>query len=414
MMAQRYDLVHQRMVRHEIFRGRNGANPDKAHQQYTLMPIESLLGKQNCEHLPVLVLGILVQIEEGKYYLEDPSGRVMVSFSNAIAVDSFYVTENSILLVEARFQDEILYIDRVGPPFLEHRKKSLQVLRQQVRHHHFLPGDGSVDGQKSFVILSDVHLDQSRVLTLLEGLFDSYSSCTEKSDLPVFCFMGNFTSNSQTALYQGFEELATLVAKFPFLSQNAHFIFIPGPTDTQGLILPQPSISKEIVGLQRLMHSCQIDHVHWASNPCRIRHNGKEIVLFRYDVLSWMMQNQVRMPEVDESSGRVPQSKMMKTIIDQGHLVSVARAPIYWNYDHALRLYPLPDALILGGSSDVEDYEEIYEDCQAIQPGSFSKDGTYAIFSIFSDDDDDIDMVDGDQEVSRRPVEFCRVQETES
>ena len=420
-MAQRYALVHQRMLRHDVFRKKTATyqsiESDRGAQHHSITPIESLLGKSNSDQVLVLVLGILVQVEESKFYLEDTTGRVQVSFVNATTVDSCYVTENAILLVEATFHDEILYVDRVGPPFLEQREKSLQILQQQVRHPHFLPISSNPGDDASFVVLSDVHLDQPRVLTMLESLFRSYDTLNNPVDLPVFCLMGNFSSGSRAQLHQGWEELAILLANFPFLAQHGHFVFIPGPNDTRSCILPQPPLVQETIGLQRTMQSYQIENVHWGSNPCRIRQNGKEIVLFRHDTLSWTLQNQIRLHQTDDSDERTPHSRLVKTILHQGHLMPVANAPIYWNYDHALRLYPLPDALIMGGSASGEEYE-IYEDCDAIHPGSFSKDGTYSIYSPAYEpyeggdgDDDDMSVDSADKPKSR--VQVCQVDESE-
>lgn len=65
-------------------------------------------------------------------------------------------------------------------------------------------------------------------------------------------------------------------------------------------------------------------------------------------------------------------------MLDQGHLCpGTSNVPIYWNYDHALRLYPLPDTLILGGSN-CQEFHEIYHDVDIIHPGTFGKNGTYA------------------------------------
>lgn len=392
MMAQRFALVHQRVLRHESFRQKNTSFPSgQANDtvlQRTLTPIESLLGKQDSKLVPVLVLGILTQIEEGKFYLEDPTGQVQVSFSNATAAEEFYITENSILLVEATFQDEILHVDCVFPPSLEQRDKSVQILQQQVGNSSFLPNSGVCDG--SFVVLSDVHLDQPRVLELLEVLFKSYepiNGTDTLTDLPVFCFMGNFASSSHASIQQGFEDLAMLISKFETLAEKASFVFIPGPNDSNCSILPQAPLLQEMAGLSKTM--IKIAHVQWGSNPCRLRRNGKEIVLFRYDVLAWMLQNQVRLPQGDEMNDKTPHSRMVRTILDQGHLLPVARVPIYWNYDHALRLYPLPDALVMGGSTHSDDHKELYEryeNCDSIHPGSFSKNGTYVIYSPAGDE----------------------------
>lgn len=62
----------------------------------------------------------------------------------------------------------------------------------------------------------------------------------------------------------------------------------------------------------------------------------------------------------------------VQTILDQGHLcpLPLISCPIYWQYDHALRLYPLPDAVILG--DEVNAFYENYCGCDVINPGSFS------------------------------------------
>lgn len=416
MMAQRYALMHQRLLRHDTFRKKTAsyqANAADRETQHSLTPIESLLGKSNSDQVSVLVLGILVQVEEGKFYLEDTTGRVEVSFENATAVNSCYVTENAIFLVEATFRDDILHVDIVALPFLEQREKSLQMLQQQVRNPHFLPvsKDLGTDANTPFVVLSDVHLDQPRVLTWLEKLFSSYESQDDPANIPVFCLMGNFSSGSDTQFHQGWEELATILAKFPTLSEHGHFVFIPGPNDTRMCILPQQPVVHETIGLQRMMESYQIQNVHWGSNPTRIRQNGKEILLFRHDTLSWILQNQIRLHQNDDLDESTPHSRMMKTILHQGHLLPVANAPIYWNYDHALRLYPLPDALIMGDSaSSAED--EIYEECHAVHPGSFSRDGTYSIYhptySPDGEDDDDMSVEPGSR------VEVCQVDDSEA
>lgn len=42
-----------------------------------------------------------------------------------------------------------------------------------------------------------------------------------------------------------------------------------------------------------------------------------------------------------------------RTLISQGHLVPMHMIPmpVYWAYDHALQLYPLPDLIVLGDNT---------------------------------------------------------------
>eukprot|EP00977_Amphora_coffeiformis_P025037 scaffold18052_cov175-Amphora_coffeaeformis.AAC.1 len=184
MQTQRYALTHQRLLRHKLFRpsdlGHLGTNDAV---QYKLTPIESLLGRQQQQsHKSLLLLGLLQQIEEGQYYLEDLTGQVPISFQHATVVEGFFVTEGNILLVEGSFQDGILYAQRVGHPLLEEREDSLSVIRQQVRHPAFYPKATASNypshnpSDAPIVLLSDVSLDQPRVLQQLEALFASFEN----------------------------------------------------------------------------------------------------------------------------------------------------------------------------------------------------------------------------------------------
>jgi len=422
-MAQRYALVHQSMLRHEKFHKKpitykgtdDFGNEDDCH---TLTPIESLLGKSNCDL--ITVLGILVQVEEGKFYLEDTTGRVRVTFADALAMDDTYITENSILIVEAIFEDGILKVETVGGPLVEERQRTMQRLQQQVRHPYFLPCSSQFERDATFVVLSEVHLDQPRVLIMLENLFNRYEK-RKPADLPVFCFMGNFSSTCQTQTKEGWEDLATILGKFKSLKDNAHFVFVPGPNDTKSCVLPQVPVNQETLGLQRTMQTHQIPNAHWGSNPCRILQNGKEMVLFRHDALSWILQNEIRLvqnepdDEMVDSREVTPHSKMARTILQQGHLMPVVNAPIFWNYDHALRLYPLPDALILGGSGEEE---EIFGGCSIIHPGTFSKNGTFIEYSpgfdeLAEDDDHERMNIDSAKPKPEKRVAFFEVKDSD-
>jgi|TARA_B110000208_G_scaffold190691_1_gene255278 DNA polymerase epsilon subunit 2 len=40
---------------------------------------------------------------------------------------------------------------------------------------------------------------------------------------------------------------------------------------------------------------------------------------------------------------------------------------VYWSFDNALRLFPLPDLCIL--ADEYDGYLQTYEDCVAVNPG---------------------------------------------
>ena len=62
----------------------------------------------------------------------------------------------------------------------------------------------------------------------------------------------------------------------------------------------------------------------------------------------------------------------MKTVIDQSHLTPfpLQIAPTYWSYDHTLRLYPLPTAVVLCDTSGWGSFKVTYEGCCVINTGS--------------------------------------------
>ena len=71
---------------------------------------------------------------------------------------------------------------------------------------------------------------------------------------------------------------------------------------------------------------------------------------------------------------------LIKTVLDQGHLcpLPVTIRPVYWNYDHALRLYPPPDLLILADTHD--EFEKSYFDVKCICPDDFNARGRFIAY----------------------------------
>lgn len=390
MHAQRYALTYQRLLRHKDFRPVDlvGAATDSV--QYKLTPIESLLGRQKqASQKSILLLGLLQQIEEGQYYLEDLTGQVPVSFQHAIVMEGFFITEGNILLVEGAFQDGILYALRIGHPMLEEREESLSIIQQQVRHPAFAWSDVSFSDAQ-LVALSDVHLDQPRVMQQLEALFASFENYSLHRS-PLFCLMGNFCSQFQLhpgdSVRQALEELAKLIERFPRLAAHAHFCLVPGPNDGVGHVLPYAW--PKSLGAMACWN--KISHMHLTSNPAKIHWNGRTTTVFRHNVLSLLQQQQLNLPVDEENSeiAKIPHLRLIKTLLDQGHLLPTAGAPIYWNYDHALRLYPLPDGLILGSSDVSQPFHEVYGGVDVIHPGSFAARGELARYTPGTLDDDD-------------------------
>jgi hypothetical protein len=93
--------------------------------------------------------------------------------------------------------------------------------------------------------------------------------------------------------------------------------------------------------LVRVLHARQ--PLHSRAHYCRIRFYTQEIVVFRADTFSRIRRHCV-VPPVDTE----PQlQQLVATICEQAHLcpLPLTVQPVYWDYDHALRLYPLPDVV---------------------------------------------------------------------
>ena len=273
-------------------------------------------------------------------------------------------------------------VDMIGFPPPENRVSALEATGyvdvfgngttpNQLRHLREMEEEAN---DAMFVILSDVHLDKALVLEKLRTLFEGYS---QVRPLPLFVFTGNFTSqaighgsDSVEQFLGYFNQLADLIADFPDIRDHARFVFVPGPHDPgAGNTVPRPGLPSFFTRALRK----KVRHVQFASNPCRIRFYSQEIVIFREDILKKMLRHCLLPtnsgPESEESD---VSEHLVRTLLDQGHLcpLPLNARPIIWDYDAALRLYPLPDAVILADNS--EQYTWRYEDCLAINPGPFS------------------------------------------
>lgn len=378
LWKERYSVVHQATLRHELFAvPASGTNPKHQNSRFQLKTIEYLLSTSGSS-TKVLVLGMLVQIVEGKYHLEDPSGTVELDISNTQFQNGLF-TENSLVLAEGMYDDGVFRASAIGLPPPETASRS--------RAHHgntnFFGGPLTTCAKASaklqamekqhfhemFVFLADVFLDDERVMSKLKMLFTGYCS----SPPMAFVFMGNFScapfgSTRNEKMARGFDALADLIAAFPPLLEKSQFLFVPGSADpSPGNILPQPPLPSSITqGLSEKV-PCAV----FCTNPCRIQFCTQEIVVFREDLLNKLCRNYVKFPNASVDMSQ----HLVKTLLSQAHLCPLPLhvRPVYWQCDHALRLYPLPDLIVLGDYSDP--FTVTDADCTVVNTGSFPRNG---------------------------------------
>ncbi|XP_046460207.1 DNA polymerase epsilon subunit 2-like [Daphnia pulex] len=374
MFRHRYAILHQRTSRHSLFTPSVlGSGSTASQNKYQLQPIEYLLG-MSTKLTNLVVLGMLTYLTEGKLHLEDMTGSVPISLKDTNFHGGLF-TENCFVLGQGYFQDGVFHIEHLGMPPPEPAK----ITRTYFGNTNFFGGSSTstlkvsvklkaIEEQNPdamMVFLSDVWLDQTRVMEKLRILFAGY--CED----PPICFvlMGNFLSGttcntSSGHLRQLFKSLAEMIKEFPNLVEQTRFIFVPGPSDSGFCnILPRPPLAEVI----RAEFVQRIPSGIFTTNPCRIQYGTKEIVVLREDILTKMCRNAINFPSDD-----IPQ-QFAKTLTSQGHLCPLPGeiCPVYWPYDHALYLYPLPDVVVVGDR--LGGFTAQNMDCVIFNPGPFSR-----------------------------------------
>jgi len=234
-----------------------------------------------------------------------------------------------------------------------------------------------------FVFVSQLHLDVQNAWNRLKVMFDGYSAQPPR----LFILCGNFTQHRLSStvedlnkLKRYFNKLATFISCYPVLLKHSKFVFVPGPQDPGvDFVLPRPRLSKIVTRTmeQKLVHEGVCKAV-FMSNPCRIRYCTQEIVIFRSDLLKKLRRNCVVPPNVKQWPDL--EKHLVTTVLAQSHLspIPLICQPRYWKYDHSLRLYPLPDVIILADS--LNQFNEKEKNCTISNPGEFSKNGQFSVY----------------------------------
>lgn len=395
MLRERWQLLRQRLARNPAFSPPAVSTASTEYHEVT--HIEALIGRPGAK----VIFGMLTQIIEGKWFIEDTNSVIEVVLTDAECTPGLFV-ESCMVLAHGELVGEKFFVTALGMPPFEPRietlnafpqleyfgleqgidsKKERELRKQQMMEEH---------ADDMIIVLSDVHLDNPRVMTQLHTLLTGYLPARP----PLFVFCGNFTSrelgygeDDAKTLEGLFDALCDLILQFPELVEESRFMFVPGPLDPVrgGHVLPAPPLPD--VFTHKLREKLG-DRVVMASNPARFLYGDQEVVLFRHDLLHHMRRNCVA--DISQNGATPfegegpPASEVFKylaqTVIDQAHLcpLPLFKLPVYWCYDHALRLYPTPHALILADC--VDQYHWIYEGTACLNPGSFACDSSFVVF----------------------------------
>lgn len=382
MLRQRYWIVQQRLQR-----ARDGIQGEK---DLPLIAIESLVGSKGLKR----IVGTVTQMEEGKWFLEDPKASIELDLSGLEEKDlqSGFFTEGCVCVAEGEVLHDrdafLVHALKFGPAELAETTKrafpSTDFFGSSLDHRleerllSFESKHEESNVNDSFLVISDAWLDDAKVWERLKQIIAVAASA------PPFALvlMGNFASpthvTSISNYIDSFEKLADMLVAAPEILKQSRIIFVPGPTDPTPSrdVLPSPSLAKPIrdafekrlkKGVSALKnvsknrnisdssqgHMASWPSVHFTSNPVRIRYCTKQLVFFREDVTNKLRRHCFLKPNVSEEE---PLSDhLVRTICDQSHLcpLSINTKPVYWNYDHAMRLYPLPDFVRLENDSKI-------------------------------------------------------------
>ncbi|CAN0866426.1 DNA polymerase epsilon subunit B [Linum grandiflorum] len=390
LYRDRFLLLLQRVQRDQHF-SKPAFESDISHYgSCEIAPIQSLIGKTGTKW----VMGLISQLEDGHFFLEDLTASVEIDFSKAISfstsllatklflsyiliiyvetmpthlcslitkykITTGFLSENTIVVAEGEMLvDGIFQVHTCGFPPLEDREKSLKALGG----HDFF-GGGTLATEEAlrfaelekravndmFVVLYDIWLDDEEVMKKLETVLDGFESQEVVPSL--FVFMGNFCSlpcnlsfHSMKSLRVQFGKLGEMISGHTRLKDQSRFLFIPGPDDAG------PSTALPRCPLPNYLTEELRNHVPsaiFSTNPCRIKFYTQEIVFFCHDLLYRMRRSCLIPPCTEETDDDF--EHLVATITHQSHLcpLPLIVQPVIWNYDHSLHLYPSPHTVII-------------------------------------------------------------------
>lgn len=370
----RYTIIWQRTIRIKLF-AKEALSSMESENEFQLRKIEVLLSSSSRVN-DVIVLGLLTQLTEGKFYLEDPTGSVLLDMTQT-SYHSGLFTESCFVLAEGYYDDKVFHVMGLFLPPAESRatsqpffgnlntfggkSKSLLKNSQNLLKIEQENEDGMI------VFLSDVWFDNLKVISKLKTLFSGFNDCPPIA----IVFLGEFLScpygyEHSTQLKAALSNLSDILYPYTKLRQECKFIFVPGRGDPVAPnILPRPAIPNSIT---KDIRDKLGDSVIFTSNPCRIQYCTQEIVVIRQDLVTKMCRNSIHFPE----TGDIP-DHLTKTLLSQCTLspLSLGVQPVYWKNADALSLYPIPDLVVV--ADHFQPYTRMCEKCQVMNPGSFPR-----------------------------------------
>ena len=377
LFLRRFHLIQQRVLNNRFFKG---TTPD-----YPLSSLHGLQGTHSTAH----VLALLTQSGDGEYRLEDDTPlSVRVVWGEEFDYSEGFFPEGCVVLCVGRMLDEATFrVDSLALPPAETRADTLLHRPELQPPVSALTPCAEAD---TIVVMCDVWLDQPAVIARLHAVLQAMES-GDMAVPPVLVLAGPFTSAGGGGQGGGLspllEVLGDLIAAYPRVNGATEVVLVPAAGDTPfGVALPHPPMLGGggwgvRGGRRRVM----------ASNPHHLQYHTRRLVFHRHETMALMQRHSLLTPKEIEGKelhvrggggGQLTseQQHYLHTVLSQSHLTpfTLDTVPVYWEYDAALSLYPLPDVLfVLDGGAPLD---VTLAGCIFVNPGSLGKNGSFAVY----------------------------------
>lgn len=306
-LVDRYTMLWQRTCRHELFAAAIPGITMES-KRFQLQKIEALLASSSVKE--AVVLGMLAQLKENKFFIEDPTGSVPIDLSG-VQFHSGFFCEGCFVLIEGTFEDGVLKASGIGFPPIEEASSSRAYFgslntwggrsKTLLKNSNRLLEIEKSNTDATIVFLADCWLDDPTVVQKLQTLFVGYNDMPPVAIVMMGPFVRNFTSPAQVKAR--LKHLGEMIANnCPTLKKETDLVLIPAPDDPIApVILPRVGLPESLcAGLKRLL-----PRIILASNPCRLQYCTQQIVVCRADLVTKLCRNTINFPDTGKLEDHV-------------------------------------------------------------------------------------------------------------
>lgn len=306
-LIDRYTMLWQRTCRHELFSASiPGIATDT--KKFQLRKIETLLASTAVKE--VVVLGMLAQLKENKFHIEDPTGAVPIDLT-AVQFHNGFFCEGCFVLIEGSYADGVLKAAGMGFPPIEEASSSRAYFgslntwggrsKTILKNSNRLLEIERANTDATIVFLADCWLDDPAVIQRLQTLLVGYNDMPPVAIVLMGPFMRNSTDPMQ--LKQRLQHLGEIIGNnCPTLKKETDLVLVPALDDPVApVILPRTGLPEYLcTGLKRFVPRTVL-----ATNPCRLQYCTQQIVVCRADLVTKLCRNTINFPDAGKLEDHV-------------------------------------------------------------------------------------------------------------